>query len=471
MSMSQTIKEYLRINQTGFALSSHADSRSLEQAARAGEVDPGHVVRGVLLEDEQGVLLAVLPLSHLIDFKALEVNTGRRLTPATEASRQRHFPDCDAGSTPPFGAAYRVPMILDEHLQGVDPVFLEAGRRSGLISLGNKGFGQLMQGTPTAVFGQPLGSLEAILQRPEAALLLRGLTPRDAAKQRIESLYSLPPLPDMARRILHLRNNPDVTVEELSAVVALDPSLSAQVIRYASSPLFGYRGSIESIHDAVARVLGLEVVMNMLLGLVIGRSLRHPPDGPLGLDAFWRHAIYAAAICQALARHLPADKRVKPGVAYLAGLLHNFGILLLGHLFPAEFFLLNKLATANPQTPLSRLEAQVFELGGSDSIFNMGHAEIGAWLMQAWNMPEELIVAVREHHQPTLEGEYSRFAKLVHIANILLHPHGMGDAVSDVLPEKMLEDLGLSEAAVRAVAAQVMENSEALDGVTRLLAA
>ena len=186
-------------------------------------------------------------------------------------------------------------------------------------------------------------------------------------RRRIEQIYELPPMPAVARRVLQLRNNPGASVAELAAIVELDPSLAAQVVRYAVSPFYAYRGKIGSIHDAITRVLGFDMVMNMALGLATGKSFRNPCDGPLGLHAFWQHAVYSATLVQALAKRMLPNARPQPGMAYLAGLLHNFGFLLLGHLFLPEFKLLNKLVIAHPESPADVLRMSDY-IGSTSAI-------------------------------------------------------------------------------------------------------
>jgi len=226
------------------------------------------------------------------------------------------------------------------------------------------------------------------------------------------------------------------------------------------------------VKEAIARVLGFEAVLNMALGLAAGGSLRNPPDGPLGLNAFWRHATYSAALCQALARRVSVGpERPKLGMAYLAGLLHNFGFLLLGHLFLPEFFLLNRMVAANPETPITVLEKRMLGMGDAQNVLSMGHAEIGAWLMESWEMPGELIVSLREHHNPGYEGEYAVYARLVLISNRLLKRHEIGDAESEILPPSVLAGLGLSEEKALEILEEMMESVDGLDDMAKLLAA
>lgn len=304
------------------------------------------------------------------------------------------------------------------------------------------------------------------MQQASEALTLTG-----EIRRRIEQVYELPPMPEMARRVLGLRNNPDASIADLAGIIELDPSLAAQVVRYAASPFYAYRGKINSIHDAITRVLGFDMVMNMALGLATGKSFHNPCDGPLGLHAFWRHAIYTATLVQALAKRMPPKSRPQPGMVYLAGLLHNFGFLLLGHLFPPEFTLLNKLVAAHPESPVTALEKCVLGMGQAQNLLEMGHAQIGAWLMQSWQMPEEIITTLHEHHNPAYMGDHAVFPHLIMVADHVLKGYEIGDAPDASLPPLSLEMIGLSEEIVVETARCLFEDCTSLDMMAHQLAA
>ncbi|BCO33251.1 hypothetical protein TspCOW1_33540 [Thiohalobacter sp. COW1] len=300
-------------------------------------------------------------------------------------------------------------------------------------------------------------------------------TATDAARhgdicRRIECVYELPPMPEMARRVLELRHNPDADISDLAAIVELDPSLAAQVVRYATSPLHGYRGRIDSIQDAITRVLGFDLVMNMALGLATGRSFRNPVDGPLGLHSFWRHAVYSAALAQAIVRRMPRELRPEPGMAYLAGLLHNFGFLLLGHLFPPEFKLLNKLAAAQPDASVTALERCVLGMGQARDAFELGHARLGGWLMRSWELPAEIQITVCEHHNPDYAGEHAVYSHLVLLTDHLLKRHDIGDAPDGELPTASLTRIGVEPDVLEALTASLIEQGGELDGMAGTLA-
>lgn len=276
-------------------------------------------------------------------------------------------------------------------------------------------------------------------------------------KARIARLKRLPPMPEMAQYIIKLRANPNAAVKDLVQVIELDPSLTAQVMRYAASPFFGYRGKIESVHTAISRVLGYNMVMNLALGVATAKTYRMPKNIPLGLDEFWRHAIYSAALTQALSSALPADIRPAPGLAYLAGLLHNFGHLLLGHLFKQEYLLLNKFIMQEPQRHIIDIEKEVL---------GVDHTRIGAWLLKAWNLPEEVVIATREHHNEYYQGPHAVYAQLVMLSDLLLRQYDINETEGPAeIPESIMQVLELGEYQVATIVRQVLGDCTGLDSM------
>ncbi len=469
MALANAVRENLARPRVAYRVLHQPRTMSLAQAAAAAFVPHNQVARGVLLKDEFGVLLAVLPLNHLLDFTALQTQLHRNLEPVPVAECARLFSDCEPGSIPPLGEAYGIDVLIDDSLAEHAQIYFEPGDRSMLVGVGSDDFQLLLGCARRGRIAQPAAELK--VPATAAPTALRDFTPPAEMQRRLHQLYELPAMPVLAQRILMLHNNPNATGNDLSKIVELDPSLAAQVMRYARSPLFAYRGKLDSIQDAITRVLGYEMVMNLALGVCAGKSLRTPPDGPLGLNAFWRNATYSAVLTQALAALLPRAARPKPGIAYLAGLLHNFGFLLLGHLFQPEVYLLNKLVAANPNTSITELESRVLGMGQARDAFSMGHAQMGAWLMQSWHMPEEIIVALREHHNAGYQGTHAVYAHLVLVADHLLKQHGFGDADPVPMPTELMAEMGLDPTAAQAALERVLQCAEELDGMSQLLAA
>jgi HD-like signal output (HDOD) protein len=270
----------------------------------------------------------------------------------------------------------------------------------------------------------------------------------------IEKLTSIPAMPELAHKIMALGRHPDVG--KLVAIVELDPGLAAQMVRQAVSPFYGYRGKVKSVSDAITRVLGVESAMQLAFGVLAGKALRSPADGPVGRRAVWVHAAYSAALMQSLAECLPKPARALPGMCYLGGLMHTIGFLLLGHLFPADLHALNKAILDNPTVPVIDLERR---------LFMTDHTEIGMWLMSKWNMPEEVITAVHKHHDEQYRGEHAIYANLALLADRLLQRLGMGDAGSEELPSALLDALGLQEVDLMAAVQRLLEARSDLDNL------
>ncbi|HHZ88907.1 MAG TPA: HDOD domain-containing protein [Chromatiaceae bacterium] len=304
-------------------------------------------------------------------------------------------------------------------------------------------------------------SLFSGLSEQMAGTLLRNIshsngsfTPPMDMRRRVRDLDSLPMLPDTGRRLLELSADESATAHDLALLVERDPSLAAQMMRWARSPLYGYRGEINSVEDAVVRVLGFDRVLNIALGLVALESLNVPVDGPCGLRNYWRHAIYTASLVGKLEQKLDPVERAPQGLAYLTGLLHNVGFLLLGHLFPQEFRYLNRLIIANPDTPVVRLERFAF---------GVDHCELGCALAEAWELPEAVSVVLVEHHNPYYRGEHQNLVRLVSIADSLLAGQGFGDVHDPGLPLDILDELGLDATILDSVMQVIEENAGEMD--------
>ena len=463
--LSSNLQQFLERMHLPYALIRHPAAQSLLEAAHSAGIPLARLARAVILADQQGLVMAVLPADHLLDFAALTSLLGRRLRPATQDRIGPRFADCAPGSIPPIAEPFGFEAVVDERLAALDSVYLEPGSHDTLLCLDGEDFQALHA---TSRWGRIARPVQALSSRSEYDFVLpeglertrEDLCPAEDIRRRIQKQQDLPAMPEMAHGLLRLRNDPKATIAQLSAIIAQDPSLVAQVIRHATSAYYGYRGPVESIEQAT-RVLGYETVLNMALGLATGKGLRIPRDGPIGLPAFWRHALYSASLCQGLAILAPRQLGLKRGMAWLAGLLHNLGFLLLGHLFKPEFFLLNKTVERNPDVPITLIERR---------LLGIAHPELGALLLQAWNMPPELVVAAREHHNELYSGEHAPYAQLVLLADQLLRGYDIGDGAAEDPPPQILTALGVDFDSVIAVTEQVMEDVEGFRSMTRLVA-
>ena len=437
---------------------------SLLQAAELGEIPPESIAKGVVLEDELGLLLVVVPATHGVDTDALSKLLHRKVDIAEDARIKTIFPDCLPRFVAPIGEAYGVRTIVDDSLVGAATIYFSGGDAANMVEISGKDFfGFLANARLARGFTRPVAELKDARHGDTAGATEGDQSDIDGEiKRRLQQIRDLPAMPQMAQKIIELRLDPNANSEMLAKIVELDPSLAAQVIRYARSPFFSYQGKVDSIHTAISRVLGFEMVMNLALGIATAHPFKIPVIGPLGLNAFWRHATFSATLVQSLSREMPKSIRPPAGLSYLAGLLHNFGHLIMGHLFKREYCILSNLASDNPDVPL--LEHERATLG-------IEHGELGAWLLAQWNLPEEIVVAVREHHREDYDGPYAVYPRLVMLADRMLRGLDMGDAPTHELPPHLLESLGLKEIQTVMAMGKILEGVTDLNVMARALAA
>lgn len=443
-----TVKRFLFEKGVPYRFLVHPGANSAAEAVRALGVEPATVVVARVLRDQHGTVLALYPATLRLNLEQLNHTLGRDL----QAVAPREVPGCYGGVCLPLAQLYQLPAMIDESLLSAEQVYFPLNAQV-LCRVSGADFVAL-QGKDTVSHD--------FVRSPGANASAARQERRERIRARIEATDDLPAMPKVAHELLQLTVNPYANASDLGAIVEQDPSLAAQLLRYANSPLYGYRGQVDSIRDVIARVLGYDLVMDIALGISVGRSFRNPSEGPLGLDAYWRHAVYCASLTQRLAERMPSAHRPRPGLAYLAGLLHNFGILLLGHLFPEDFRLLNEGLAREPGRPLLSLE---------DELIGVSHVELGAWLMQSWNMPDELVSAIGNHHDEEYAGSYAIYPNLVLLANRLLAAHQIGDEHSVDLPGDLLARLAITDADAHAALAAVLEHADGLNIMASRLAA
>ena len=157
------------------------------------------------------------------------------------------------------------------------------------------------------------------------------------------------------------------------------------------------------------------------------------------------------------------------GLGYLSGLLHNFGLLLIAHLFPPQFHLLNKLREANPEQPLSILEKQVFGLGGVQDLIAVGHGAVGGILAKLWELPDTVVKVAGMHQHSSYDGDQSNYVNAVQLANALLKRHGIGDEFDEQDIAPLMVKLGLDEQDLEELAQATADATFELDALAREL--
>ena len=152
MTIPARVRKYIVEHHAMFDVVEHPRTMSSAQTAHAARIPPERLAKSVILEDDDGYLMAVLPTNGRIHLGELSRQIGRKLRLATETEIASIFDDCDPGAVPPVGPAYGLQTMVDESLLEQPDVYFEAGDHTGVIHMSGEQFVGLMAGVPCAHF-------------------------------------------------------------------------------------------------------------------------------------------------------------------------------------------------------------------------------------------------------------------------------------------------------------------------------
>jgi putative nucleotidyltransferase with HDIG domain len=198
---------------------------------------------------------------------------------------------------------------------------------------------------------------------------------------RASRVKSLPPFSPAACKLIQLINDESMHFREVSQVLAVDASLSGQVLRVANSALLGCRYEIASILQALF-VVGADRLRDIVITVAIHNYMGRSDNA--FLHRCWRHNLATALWCERLAEHCDVDRPI----AYTAGILHDIGRVALLKLFPHEY------ATFMDRT----LTGDRDRLQAERSLYDADHCQIGQTLADSWSFPPVLRDVIGCHH-------------------------------------------------------------------------
>ena len=155
MSLATRVQWYLDFNSIDYDVIHHEPSSTSLESGRMAHVPPGKVAKCVLLEDERGYVLAILPAACHLHFGAIEDVLQRRLQLASERELGEVFGDCAPGAVPLVGQAYNLPMLVDESLLRMPDVYFEGGDHEDLVHVQADAFRELTRRAQRGRIGWP----------------------------------------------------------------------------------------------------------------------------------------------------------------------------------------------------------------------------------------------------------------------------------------------------------------------------
>lgn len=218
------------------------------------------------------------------------------------------------------------------------------------------------------------------------AVGVSSLVMKPEIKQAILKIANLPSQPGLYNQLLTELNKPDVNLEYVASVISQDISMTAKILQLVNSAYFGLAREVKEVSQAVF-YLGVETIRDLSFSVHLFSQFDQALIERSGLGSLWDHSLRVASCSRAIVESTIMDKKVIAG-AFTAGLLHDIGKLILGTTSPVFYSTLNATKLDDPSQALVRERIE----------FGSTHADIGAYLLASWGLPQDIINAVLTHH-------------------------------------------------------------------------
>ena len=259
---------------------------------------------------------------------------------------------------------------------------------------------------------------------------------QDSIVALLDDVEGLVSPPGVCLRVFELIHAPTTGVKDIAAVVGVDPNLTSRLLRLANSSFYNFSRKIDTISRAVA-VIGTAELYQLVLSVSAVKTFSSIPNELVKMDTFWRHSVYTGLLARALAIRINV---LHPERLFVSGLMHDIGSLVLYNQRPDAMRDILLVAEGDEEV-LYQAELDAFSLS---------HATVAGYLMEQWQLPEELIDAVTWHHQPERAEKARMEAHILYLANHLVNEseqgNFMGSPGTDIqLPQALLDVIGLQE--------------------------
>lgn len=240
------------------------------------------------------------------------------------------------------------------------------------------------------------------------ACALRDLLSDEELTRVVSGVQKLPSLPAIYNQVMQELRDPDASLNAIGILIEQDVAMSAKILKLVNSSFFGMRREVASPSQA-ASLLGVDLVKSLVLSVGVFSEFDDKAFPGFSLEELMQHSLRVADLAKRIAVS-ETDDRHMHNEAYLAGLMHGVGKLVLAGSFPDQF---REVIETSVSEGMSTAEAELQILG-------VTHAQIGAYLLGLWGLSDEIVEAVAFHHEPsTCPVPEFRPLAAVHIANCL----------------------------------------------------
>lgn len=258
--------------------------------------------------------------------------------------------------------------------------------------------------------------------------------PQAIINDAVAQISHIATLPEITLKIIELVENPRSTAQDLNKLISNDPALCARILKVVNSAFYGLPGQIGSINRAIV-LLGLNAVKNIVIAASLAKLFRGGRVSPhFSAKDLWTHSIGVGVMSKLIVGRL---QNALPDEAFLAGLIHDMGILVELQAFRDPLVEIAERASKESVRYID-LETQ---------IIGVDHQALGAGLTTKWKFPRSFQYVTGHHHNPmALAPECRWLACVVHAADHLCCREGIGYALtckSEGLDPAVLTELNL----------------------------
>lgn len=255
--------------------------------------------------------------------------------------------------------------------------------------------------------------VEVLRSALEGACGLRDWLRNDSIKKVVSRMDSIPSIPSLYNEIMYELSRRDVSVPKVAAIIAKDVGMSAKVLQVVNSAFFGLRQRITNIAQAV-NLLGYDIVRGLVFSLHVFSQFVLSAGSGLNLGQVWMHSFRVGLFSKAITEAETGDRNLIDD-AFMAGMLHDMGKLILANNFPDEW---NRARRLCDEEKISLVEAE-------NRVFAATHYETGGYFTCLWGLPDAIVRAVSFHHlRCCLLGDHITSLMSVYAANTIEHDIG-----------------------------------------------
>jgi putative nucleotidyltransferase with HDIG domain len=267
-----------------------------------------------------------------------------------------------------------------------------------------------------------------------------------------QSLVKLKPLPVVAMKVSEACGNANVDIRELTKLVESDPAIAAKILSVVNSAIYGHMRDVSSIHQALV-VLGRRNIVQLAISIATNTVFAANDETSEFKRSIFEHSLAVASVAGSLVRHDSLD--VDPGTAFLAGVLHDVGKLILLDAAPQTY---------SSFTDQNHLEVSTIQ--AEQELFGTDHAALGNIFAETWNLSIQIQHAISQHHSPSRPDADYPLTKTIQLANQLVKAWAIGQAEPTDVCEATATWLNnrddKSQEMIRANAAESFEETKAL---------